>query len=200
MNAYLRGYMRKESASYVAEGDVQTVGLRKTLHRLLDEKGLDGSAVNNPFTGGVEFTIGARGEEERSILDALEAHVESKGFPRPKFKKMRGSRTRDMALSEEDAKRTLALHFLRYAMSSPSFKKGDRMKATPGHLSDRYRLKLEDGVFKGRLPARAIRQLRGLELPYAVQYSPIRDEAEALGMMTPEDKIKVKELLGMVTG
>ena len=189
--------MGKEAYSYTATGKVQNVHLRKVLHKLLDEYNLPGQAVNDPFTGNVELTIGGKGKDDQEILEKLRQYVKDKGHNPPTFHKVRKRPVKEIALTEEDINKILPLHFLRYAMSAKDFPVGERWRAKAPDLASRYRLKEDNGIFRGMIPSRAARQLRGEELPYKVHYEPIRSTEEALSLMHEEDRNRVREVLGL---
>jgi acylphosphatase len=66
---------KSDTHTYKMEGNVQGVGLRKALHKILDEHRLKGLAVNYPETNEVYATIQGRKKRIDQILEELKARL-----------------------------------------------------------------------------------------------------------------------------
>jgi acylphosphatase len=66
---------KSDTHTYRMEGNVQGVGLRKALHKILEENRLNGLAVNYPETNEVYATIQGRKKRIDQILDELKARL-----------------------------------------------------------------------------------------------------------------------------
>jgi uncharacterized membrane protein (UPF0127 family)/acylphosphatase len=178
----------KAAANYVIAGDkVQGIGLRKTLHKLLDEKQLPGLAVNNPYDASVEVSLP---EQSNAVLEELKNVIrEHKGreidFQPADDVDAERSKLR---LSKAELNRLNILHNLQYRRSK-AVQPGHRHAVGPMPLADlkadlieRYRLTPTiTGGLKGEVPERARRQLTGSEFPYnfMLPENLVRSEEEA---------------------
>lgn len=161
----------KTAAAYTMTGNVQGVGLRKTLHGLLEAAGLPGLAVNDPFTGGVHVTLPLDRQRRarvladfRHLLNTGEAGGDYTITPSAKRVRLRPIRL------DEAARRRM---FERQGFTQ-GLARGDEF--IRNWIQDRYRLQAGPGdTLVGDVSAPARRQLRGLEPIYESQVS---DEGE----------------------
>lgn len=157
----------KQASSYVASGKkVQGVGLRKTLHAILDEQQLPGLAVNDPYTGNVELTLA---EKEKEVLKELNRRIREKYGYGLRFKPMADMPLKEITLTEKDVDKLRELHYQRYLRSSifdPNDSKKMSKKEFYEDLLPRFRLQLKNKNVTGLTTDRGARQLTGEEVPY----------------------------------
>ena len=153
---------QKQAAVYQLDGDVQGVGLRKTLHALLDELNHPGVAVNDAYAGNVRATIPGSKAKQKKILDLLRQKLnQNRGADKPlqegvDYKitplSMR-EKLRNVTFSDKD----LADFHTKQKFTVLPSKPIDEQRQW---LIDRYRLKLNDkNELVGKVPAMAYDQL-----------------------------------------
>jgi acylphosphatase len=152
-------------------GKVQGVGLRKTVHRKLDELGREGLAVNDARTGKVHMTVPE--DVMESVLDAVRVQVKERGAPEPIVRQVKEKpklrKTRLSPKQVEDFSTRGGLSRLAARDYAEKLK----------WLADRYRLKEEEeGGLVGRLPVLARKQVRIQEPIYEGQLSRPEDYFE----------------------
>ncbi len=174
----------KTAAAYRVDGEkVHGIGLRKTLHGILDEMGVEGLAVNDPITSSVEIMLANQDEE---VLNKLRETIKATKGQDLQIQKARKSKLYDVALTEEDMDVLRRLHYDRYRRSSRADNTGAMypLETYLTGMPERYRLKSDNGLFTGRVTARAKRQLLGEEMPYAYMVNEIVDKE---GMPSADD-------------
>lgn len=165
----------KAAAVYQLDGDVQGVGLRKTLHSLLDELKSPGLAVNDARANQVYAHIPGNKKKQEQILNALRERLnQNRGKDRPlqegvdysiKPTNMR-ARLKDVSFSNQDLDNFIQKQYFTLMAARPQ-------EENRQWITDRYRLQPDaSGNLIGKLPALAHRQLYHGEPVYAGQLDP----------------------------
>lgn len=181
----------KTSSRYgylIKGGDLQAVGLRKSLHNLMDDHGISGMAVNVADTGNIELTVDSPNERKaREARRLIREKIHGSFDPNIRMvKRTPDTRYKKVAL-DTDALNRLNLHINLQHIRSELYKPEkaalwpiDKIREA---LKARYRLESDpEGILRGKVPVRAYRQLKGKEPMYS-QFTPdklIRDHEEAL--------------------
>jgi ribosomal protein S18 acetylase RimI-like enzyme len=158
----------KTAAAYTIDGSkVQGVGLRKTLHQLMDQHNVKGMSVNDARTGKVHAVIDADEPTRRLVLSSLAESL--------------GDRGRDVAWEEQKKQERLKKVALNVAQQRRFVTRQgfNQLDAEPDDvvtkwLQDRYRLSAQGGKLTGQVHPLAYKQLMGLEPVYEGQLSPER--------------------------
>jgi len=160
----------KSAATYLLQGKVQGVGLRKKLHRILDDLNRPGLAFNNARTGEVLASIPGRARQREKVLKLLAERMAEEGLVEgedyrvtPLTKRVA---SQPVTLDEEAIRRFSELQgFTRLPQAPLEYQKK--------WLKDRYRLQEDDsGALVGRVPELARRQLLEGEPVYDYQLVP----------------------------
>jgi acylphosphatase len=189
---------QKEAATYRVDGDaVQGVGLRKTYHQLLDDENMQGLAVNDPYTNSVELSIEGQANKRKKVLTALAAYIQLKTGKDIKLTPIdKDKKLHKVSLSSSDIDKLNALHHLNFVRSDKflQYPENEReLNSFDNALNDymaRYRLQREDKGLQGFVTERALRQLRGEELPYnwMLPENAVRSVEEAIPLVSKKTK------------
>jgi hypothetical protein len=149
----------KSAFTYELTGEaLQTVGLRKYIHQLLQQRELEGNAVNNPLTGGILLTTSSSKDDQKEILSNILDYV-SKHGGNVSAKEIEGSsKLEPVHISYDKVDDFFYRHGLKRVLEWPEPKRRQKW------LIDRYRLKLGKTGLEGNVPEIAAKQLR-VELP-----------------------------------
>lgn len=153
----------KQAATYRFEGDVQGVGLRKTLHQLLDEVNMPGVAYNDAHANTAYANIGGTAYQRKKILNKLKSIADS--VPGNKFNvypHRKRDILHDVSLSDDDLRRMMQRQGMTEDVQLPS-------AALMKRVADRYRLRLDSDKLIGSVPTLAFKQLLGEEPIYNAQ-------------------------------
>jgi len=182
----------KKSAQfdYTIDGsNLQAVGLRKTLHKIFDQKNINGLAVNNAYTGGVELSLKTKTQKQaEDIIKSVRNKVMSEFNTDIKFKKNRLKRKyKRVNLGPNELElfnKAGNLNYVRSKLYDPNTAELMNAIQLKDELQERFRLKEQSGRLKGYVPARAYRQLKGLEPIYKnfIPENLVRDMAEGLSL------------------
>jgi len=144
------------------EGDVLGVGLRKTLHKMMDEEGLTGAAYNDARNQQVMATLGGDDKKINKVLASLEQYLQAHPKASGKF----GYTAMDdeeplmeYSMTPED----LAAGYKRQGFAILGKSPIEEQRAW---AKKRFRLQDEGDNLRGVLPQHAIRQLQGHEPVY----------------------------------
>jgi acylphosphatase len=192
----------KLAAMYNVTGDkVQGVGLRKLYHSLLEDKQLQGLAVNNEETGDVELSFDGKAKDRAKLFKELSDLIQAKTQRPISIEKAKiQQKLVPVNMTGADVDKIIGLGHLAYRRSPAYNPKDQVLKSTEEgqkELMDRYRLSLENGNLVGKVPQRAYEQLMGTRPMYRA-FSPkllVRSEEEALAGV---DDLTKKRLLGMI--
>jgi acylphosphatase len=188
----------KSAASYVATGNVQGVGLRATLHDILNKNKLPGLAVNNPHTGDVEIDLPLDDTKADEVINNLRKLLDSGEAGKDNYqinKIEKANKLLDILMDDKMVERFAKRQGFTQLGAEPHEYKKD-------WLVKRYRLGREGSNLVGKVSPMAHRQLRGLEPVYSVEAhladggsvpsSPWVDKARAkyklLNMVSKPDK------------
>lgn len=154
----LRVKKAEDTSSYILEGaKLQGVGLRKHLHKILNEMDAKGLAVNDPYTGNVYMTV------EKSHADEakkkLNSYLEGKGLEPAQFHAAASQKLKRVEIDAVKAKNYVKTHGL--------------SKITPEQImpfvAERYNLTPSHGKLQGYVTADALKQLQGKAPAYEMQ-------------------------------
>lgn len=167
---------KAEQQSMVIDGgQIQGVGMRKTLHDYLEEKGISGIAVNDAMTGNVEVTVEAPTKEDADrAIEALKVIANERADAKLKYTTpKRPFKMSDVHITKEEMDRFNDRSYNGFLRSA---KLREGMSAVPTRMplkevvdgtADRYRMVAgKDNTLRGMITARALRQLRGSEVQY----------------------------------
>ena len=153
----------KTAASYQATGNVQGVGLRATLHDLLNKGNMPGLAVNNPYTGNVDIDLPLEPTESDDVITRLRNLLDSGEAGKDSYqinKVEKANKLFNIVMDKKNIDRFVNRQgFKPLGMETDDYKKQ--------WLTDRYRLTNEGGNLTGKVAPMAYRQLRGLEPVYS---------------------------------
>ena len=163
-------------------GEVQGIGLRRTVHGKLDELGVKGLALNDARTNNVYLTVPESAMEE--VLAAIKARQVEKGeevgrvLPELEVKEVKKPSTfRDIKVTPGMVQKFID------GQGLTQFNRGDYGSyATSAEqwIGDRYRLTEDNGTLTGTVPALARKQLKAKEPIYQGQI----DKPEEWGEMS----------------
>ena len=167
-------YYRMSIKNYIASGDVQGVGFRKTLHTLLDKHKIDGLAVNDPITRNVHIMINGPEHKHKRVLEAAVNIVEAKTKVPVKVKKGKKAKSKDVVLTKDELMTLNKLWHLKFLQGDKVNPREDTDKhpmwkwpLQRAMIAKKYRLKKDkDGNLTGKLPDLAYDQLTGRAMPY----------------------------------
>lgn len=158
--------------TYKLLGEVQGVGLRKELHNLLDEMNHPGLAVNYPETGEVMALIPGDKKNVKNIFNTLKERLSN----REEEKLVYGKDYKIKSITNNNEKfkkfEFTDKHLKNFIDNNPEL---TRLKAADKdrqfkYFQDRYRLTQNPkGNLAGKLPQKAIDQLKGLAPIYDYQ-------------------------------
>lgn len=153
----------KTAASYQATGNVQGVGLRATLHDLLNKGNMPGLAVNNPYTGNVDIDLPLEPTDSDDVITRLRNLLDSGEAGKDSYqinKVEKANKLFNIVMDKKNIDRFVNRQgFKPLGMETDDYKKQ--------WLTDRYRLTNEGGNLTGKVAPMAYRQLRGLEPVYS---------------------------------
>lgn len=173
---------KERMKSFLLSGSVQGVGVRKTIHKTLDEMGSPGIAVNDARTGKVHVTVPANVRE--AVMAAVQARLEEKGKEPATVEESRARPMKPMKLDDEVLGRLLNSRYFRRMRENKEKVPGRAEERIRRWALPRYRLHEEDGELVGDLPALARRQLEGKEPVYTSQ---VGMKKAAKDLMTQEE-------------
>lgn len=154
----------KTAASYMATGNVQGVGLRATLHDLLNKEKLPGLAVNNPHTGDVEIDLHLDDEKSDDVINRLRNLLDNGRAGKENYqinKIDKANKLLDIVMDKKMIDRFVKRQgFTQLGAEPHDYKKQWLIK--------RYRLENAGDNLVGKVAPMAHRQLRGLEPVYSV--------------------------------
>jgi len=187
---------KADQKSMVIDGDkIQGVGMRRTLHDYLDEKGIKGVAVNDAKTGNVEVTVDAPTKDDAvRALEELKVIANNRvGEPLRYNMPKRPLPLRDAVITNEDMER---FNTKSYESFLRSRKLHPEMRFSTGRLpledviretAERYRLQRGEGdvALQGLVTARALRQLLNKETQYEFmrRENLVRSKAEGYALL-----------------
>lgn len=158
---------------YVIKGDdLQAVGLRKNLHKILERKGIKGLAVNNALNGTVEVSLRTGGRKKaEEALEMLRGKIKS-DFDSDITIRRRSTPSKHRRVNLnlnhlQDMNLHGNLQYIRSKLYSPGKASLMSMEEHMNDLIERYRLKRTDNGLRGYVPERAYRQLKGMEPMYS---------------------------------
>jgi acylphosphatase len=159
-------FATKTASSYRITGPkVQGVGLRKALHKILDDHGIPGLAVNDAHSGHVNAYLEADPDRTQLALLELASSMAARGHDISVEPRKRKAPLRDVTLDDE-ALRTM---FERQGFTD-DLARPNAQQYMADWASERYRLtRREDGTLAGKVPTPAYRQLKGLAPIYEAQ-------------------------------
>jgi len=152
----------KVSASYKLEGDVQGVGLRKTLHQLLEEKKLPGVVYNDAYEDSAYAHIPGRARSHAGLLkelaERLKAANREKQLELGKHYNVtpirRHEKLQDVSMDDAGIRKMMAGQGLTLNAAQPI----DEQRKW---IMERFRLAAKDGLLSGKVPQTAFQQLQG---------------------------------------
>lgn len=161
--------------TFVVSGEkTQGMGLRKLFHKLLDERGVNGLAVNNPHTNEVELSLSA--PEPDSVLKELVARVKAEKNRDVEYRPSdHDTQMVPVEVRNRMLERLRQMHYKAYLESSLYDPNDSELIPRDKHridIADRYRLQDTGKALVGMVPERAARQLRGEEMPYSWMSQP----------------------------
>lgn len=180
--------MHKIAADYTIKGErVQGVGLRKTFHKLLEDRKLKGLAVNNPISGEVELSVKGDDKKVNDAFKTLGKILKKKTGHDIKIKPAKHEQPfTKINLDEEKLDKLRQHHYDRYltvGKAAPDRPQEQGTEFFKDHLIERFMLKKKGKGLAGTVPENAAKQLRGEIYPYKWMYTnPERspEEVEAL--------------------
>jgi acylphosphatase len=148
--------------SFRFTGDVQGVGLRKTLHRMLDEAKLPGLAYNDPYSDTVVAQIGGRAAARKKVIDSLSGYLSGRGqFTMEPIEHKEPSKK--IELDDKGVRQMFERQNFDQALSKYD------AQGLRNWIVERYRLKQIQDKLHGRVPLMAHKQLMGEEPIYSGQ-------------------------------
>ena len=157
-----------EPSTYKFTGDTQGVGLRKTLHRILDDRKLPGLAYNDARANETLVTLGGKPKVRDNVLRELHNYLRAREA-QYKMEQILGT---DHSMTPVNMDQNAITQML----------KGQGFTSKPPedpiwkeYLMKRYRLKPQNGSLVGLVPSLAAKQLQGLEPMYKSQLDPINE-------------------------
>ena len=165
----------KGMKTYELSGEVQGVGLRKAVHQRLDQLKSEGLAVNNARNNNVYMTIPEDVSED--LLETIKLHVAERArernteYPEPESREVDRDDMEDVKLTPDQVRA-----FAKGQGLAQLAEKEDA--AIARWMSDRYRLSEGDGVWEGRVPALARKQMYAEEPIYQGQLETPEDFGE----------------------
>ena len=184
--------MLKTAEAHVASAKIsgdglQGVGLRKTLHKKLDDEGVEGLAVNNPHDGSIELTVtGQSAADTKASIEAVRKWVHSEYNKNAKVVPMENAALKRTYVHPGTASELSSYGREAYYRSKdhdPSvpdaFKYMDT-EAALEYIRRRFRMaQTRTGLLTGMLPEIARRQIYSKEQMYEnlLPGALIRDEA-----------------------
>jgi len=189
----------KMASTYELEGDVQGVGVRKTLHSLMDAADVPGVAYNDAMTRKVMATIGGEDEDATRILEDLRAYLEENPESSGEFSYTLAAEEPlyDFRMTPEE----LSEGYLRQGFTTLGSRDFDEQAEW---ARKRFRLGREDGELVGQLPQHAIDQLQGYKPIYwqqieaAHEFGPQwwqQQEQVKLGYEKPKKKVSLLDTI-----
>jgi acylphosphatase len=155
--------INKQAASYIATGNVQGVGFREKLHKLLNDENLPGLGVNNPYNHSVEVNLPIDDAKADDVINRLKKLLD-KGEAGSGNYQIEKSKVKDKLVKMVMDKKLIDRFTKRQGFTKLQAETDDYRKQW---LTDRYRLKPEGDAIVGEVPVLASRQLKGLEPVYS---------------------------------
>lgn len=161
---WYESYLIKHAFAYELTGDkLQGVGLREHVNHLLEQRKLEGLAVNDPLTGGILLTTSASDEDRKRILRSILKHVSSQGGHAFAKEMDENVELQPVHIPYENVDDFFYRHGLNRMLESHTPEQRHKW------LIDRYRLASGKTGLEGNVPELAAQQLR-VETPiYAKQ-------------------------------
>jgi len=183
----------KMAKTYVVSGEqTQGMGLRKLYHRILEERGLDGLAVNNPYTNEVELSIG-HDQPDEVLQELVRRAREQKGRHVDYAESDQEEPLVAVRVGPDELERLRHLHYQAY-LKSPMYDPSDADIVPPDRqradIAERYRLADTPDGLVGHVSPRALRQLRGEELPYSWML-PAEGGLEKAASRQPDEQLEL---------
>lgn len=184
---------------HISGEKVQNVGLRKNLHRILDEHGMDGVAVNNPYNDTVEAYISGSEGDRRKVVSKLSDYIqESTGHPITVKEHLSSKKMRPITMNREQMEDVTNGQYLAYMLTSGDDRRNDSdvgIAKAEAALMPRFRLKKEkNGLYSGMLPEMGIKQLTG-KAPHYKKFMKHNHKIgidEGISNMAPADRAVVR--------
>jgi len=165
----------KMAKTYRLTGDVQQVGLRKTLHKLLDEAGIPGVAYNDARSRQVMATIGADRKRSKEVLEKIRQYLADNPEASGEFDYEEEKEEQPLynyTFTPEDLAAAYGKQGMTILQARPTQEQVDWARK-------RFRLSQDGDQISGTLPQHAIDQLKGYEPIYPQQI----DQPEEYGPM-----------------
>ena len=153
----------KTAASYVATGNVQGVGFREKLHKLLNDENLPGLGVNNPYNHSVEVNLPIPDDEAEAVIGRLKTLLDSSKAGEGNYQ-IDKAKVKDKLVKMVMDKKLIDRFTNRQGFTRLQAETDDYRKQW---LADRYRLSHQGDKLVGEVPLLASRQLKGLEPVYS---------------------------------
>lgn len=156
----------------ITGAQVQNVGLRKNLHRILDEEGMTGIAVNDPYKNSVDAYISGSDAKRKRAYTKLRGYIKEKTGHEIKIKETLSQHgLADVQLSRRDLNDTANTQYLLYMMRNKNIDRtkirGLGLKKSEDDIIPRFRLKKnKSNEYIGKLPQIGIDQLYGKAAHY----------------------------------
>ncbi len=162
--AWIKSLMAKQSSAntFEFEGDVQGVGLRKTLHQILNQRKAEGLAYNDARANKAYVWLNSNNPKSRdNVLRELRNYLDSREAKYQLKPVAHDPQPRDVTIDNEGVKKFVeGQGFTGMAPTDQRWRQW---------LIERYRLKGQNGHLTGRLPELAAKQIEGAEPVYAYQ-------------------------------
>ena len=155
--------INKQAASYIATGNVQGVGFREKLHKLLNDENLPGLGVNNPYNHSVEVNLPIPDDKAEDVINRLKKLLDTSKAGNGNYQ-IDKAKVKDRLVKMVMDKKLIDRFTKRQGFTKLQAETDDYRKQW---LADRYRLKNEGDKLVGEVPLLASRQLKGLEPVYS---------------------------------
>lgn len=204
-NSTRKNIVKQASDTYKLHIDgekVQNVGLRKNLHRILDEHNMDGIAVNDPYNDTVQAYISGSSSSRKKATQQLGEYIQNKtGHPITIQEEPSQENLKRISLNKQQLRDVSNGQYLAYMLRSGDDKRnetGTGLKKAERDIIPRFRLKkTSNGTYEGKLPTMGIKQLTGKAPHYKkfMKENQVVSLEKALSNMKPSDRKSVKQTL-----